>query len=240
MRFQALMPDVLHWLGITKIDNMISMSDMYAFPMEFSAAYILTSPTQETRCDRRFRHPDSQALRPPRYACPYKSQRHADARGTRPPHPHGFTSRNRRQDRRRIFHQRKTGHDTGSIQDRWEGLGRGGSLTWYAHVFVYRNLKWYFVGYEVTRRACICFFLSVCKSSRFVSNAGISHRDGQLPPNCVPLGRQIAGDVDREEDQEYHRLRWAVCLAYSIFYGSKGWVKGFSGSAFCSISGSSC
>jgi GTP cyclohydrolase II len=35
MRFQALMPDVLHWLGITKIDNMISMSDMYAFPMNF-------------------------------------------------------------------------------------------------------------------------------------------------------------------------------------------------------------
>ncbi|KAG8719744.1 Uracil-regulated protein 1 [Ceratobasidium sp. 394] len=28
MRFQALMPDILHWLGITKIDNMISMSDM--------------------------------------------------------------------------------------------------------------------------------------------------------------------------------------------------------------------
>jgi len=28
MRFQALMPDVLHWLGIRKIDNMISMSDM--------------------------------------------------------------------------------------------------------------------------------------------------------------------------------------------------------------------
>ena len=28
MRFQALMPDVLHWLGITKIDNMVSMSDM--------------------------------------------------------------------------------------------------------------------------------------------------------------------------------------------------------------------
>jgi len=32
MRFQALMPDVLHWLGITKIDNMISMSDMYDLP----------------------------------------------------------------------------------------------------------------------------------------------------------------------------------------------------------------
>lgn len=28
MRFQSLMPDVLHWLGITKIDNLISMSDM--------------------------------------------------------------------------------------------------------------------------------------------------------------------------------------------------------------------
>ncbi|THU91812.1 hypothetical protein K435DRAFT_223041 [Dendrothele bispora CBS 962.96] len=28
MRFQALMPDVLHWLGITKIDGMVSMSDM--------------------------------------------------------------------------------------------------------------------------------------------------------------------------------------------------------------------
>lgn len=25
MRFQALMPDVLHWLGVKKIDNMISM-----------------------------------------------------------------------------------------------------------------------------------------------------------------------------------------------------------------------
>ena len=30
MRFQALMPDVLHWFGIKKIDNMVSMSDMYA------------------------------------------------------------------------------------------------------------------------------------------------------------------------------------------------------------------
>lgn len=43
MRFQALMPDVLHWLGITKIDNMISMSDMYGdFSMSF-IAYMLTS-----------------------------------------------------------------------------------------------------------------------------------------------------------------------------------------------------
>jgi len=28
MRFQELMPDVLHWMGVTKIDNFISMSDM--------------------------------------------------------------------------------------------------------------------------------------------------------------------------------------------------------------------
>jgi GTP cyclohydrolase II len=26
MRFQALMPDVLHWLGIQKIDRLLSMS----------------------------------------------------------------------------------------------------------------------------------------------------------------------------------------------------------------------
>lgn len=26
MRFQALMPDILHWLGIQKIDRMLSMS----------------------------------------------------------------------------------------------------------------------------------------------------------------------------------------------------------------------
>jgi GTP cyclohydrolase II len=28
MRFQELMPDVLHWLGVTRIDHLISMSDM--------------------------------------------------------------------------------------------------------------------------------------------------------------------------------------------------------------------
>jgi GTP cyclohydrolase II len=28
MRFQELMPDVLHWLGITRIDHLVSMSDM--------------------------------------------------------------------------------------------------------------------------------------------------------------------------------------------------------------------
>ena len=28
LRFQELMPDVLHWLGITRIDRFVSMSDM--------------------------------------------------------------------------------------------------------------------------------------------------------------------------------------------------------------------
>jgi GTP cyclohydrolase II len=28
MRFQQMMPDVLHWLGITRITNFISMSNM--------------------------------------------------------------------------------------------------------------------------------------------------------------------------------------------------------------------
>ena len=42
MRFQALMPDVLHWLGITKIDNMVSMSDMYV--------PILPTYTKPSRC----------------------------------------------------------------------------------------------------------------------------------------------------------------------------------------------
>ena len=28
MRFQELMPDVLHWLGITKIHRLVSMSNM--------------------------------------------------------------------------------------------------------------------------------------------------------------------------------------------------------------------
>ena len=32
MRFQALMPDILHWLGIKKIDRMLSMSK-YVVPL---------------------------------------------------------------------------------------------------------------------------------------------------------------------------------------------------------------
>lgn len=42
MRFQALMPDVLHWLGIQKVDNMISMSDMYV-PTFVPLSHVLTT-----------------------------------------------------------------------------------------------------------------------------------------------------------------------------------------------------
>ena len=41
MRFQALMPDVLHWLGIQKIDNMVSMSDMYVLSVLSSRTHFL-------------------------------------------------------------------------------------------------------------------------------------------------------------------------------------------------------
>jgi GTP cyclohydrolase II len=41
MRFQALMPDVLHWLGIKKIDNMVSMSDMCVF-LESRIHFVVT------------------------------------------------------------------------------------------------------------------------------------------------------------------------------------------------------
>lgn len=34
MRFQAIMPDTLHWLGVQKIDNMISMVRLLpSFPL---------------------------------------------------------------------------------------------------------------------------------------------------------------------------------------------------------------
>jgi hypothetical protein len=39
MRFQALMPDVLHWLGIKKVDNMISMSDMYVVMIPHTSCF---------------------------------------------------------------------------------------------------------------------------------------------------------------------------------------------------------
>ncbi|MFC7610541.1 hypothetical protein [Teichococcus aestuarii] len=36
MRFQELMPDVLHWLGITRIDRLVSMSNMKFAPITAS------------------------------------------------------------------------------------------------------------------------------------------------------------------------------------------------------------
>ncbi|KAG2010637.1 cyclohydrolase, variant 3 [Coprinopsis cinerea AmutBmut pab1-1] len=42
MRFQALMPDVLHWLGIRKVDRMVSMSDMKYDAIVKSGIPILT------------------------------------------------------------------------------------------------------------------------------------------------------------------------------------------------------
>ncbi|GAA6009729.1 hypothetical protein JCM11491_001076 [Sporobolomyces phaffii] len=41
MRFQVLMPDVLHWLGITKIDNLISMSDLKYNPIVDSGIKVI-------------------------------------------------------------------------------------------------------------------------------------------------------------------------------------------------------
>lgn len=41
MRFQALMPDVLHWLGIKKIDNMVSMSDMFVLPLPLFVSLLI-------------------------------------------------------------------------------------------------------------------------------------------------------------------------------------------------------
>ena len=46
MRFQALMPDVLHWLGIQKIDNMVSMSDMYVLSVLSSMTHFLANSTK--------------------------------------------------------------------------------------------------------------------------------------------------------------------------------------------------
>lgn len=42
MRFQALMPDILHWLGIKKIDRMLSMSKWVSMPTENRLRWKLT------------------------------------------------------------------------------------------------------------------------------------------------------------------------------------------------------
>ena len=110
MRFQALMPDILHWLGITKIDNMVSMSDMkydaivksgipikkrYDIPGSFSSAFRLTTPLVMVFCLKRgFVLIIYLILRPP-----YSS---------------GFESRNRCQNSSRVFFQWETDYGSGS------------------------------------------------------------------------------------------------------------------------------
>ncbi len=62
MRFQALMPDVLHWLGIRKIDKMVSMSDMFVIhPLPLCTT--LTALLQEIRCHREEWDPNPASLR---------------------------------------------------------------------------------------------------------------------------------------------------------------------------------
>ena len=41
MRFQELMPDVLHWLGITRIDQLVSMSNLKHAPIVGSGIEVI-------------------------------------------------------------------------------------------------------------------------------------------------------------------------------------------------------
>jgi GTP cyclohydrolase II len=41
MRFQQLMPDVLHWLGVSRIDRFVSMSDLKFGPLVESGIKVL-------------------------------------------------------------------------------------------------------------------------------------------------------------------------------------------------------
>lgn len=51
MRFQALMPDILHWLGITKIDRMLSMSKYVPVPCSTTAPPRVTPPPSLSQID---------------------------------------------------------------------------------------------------------------------------------------------------------------------------------------------
>lgn len=58
MRFQELMPDILHWLGVTKIDRMLSMSNMKHDAIVNSGIPILEripipDGKQDSRCNRK-------------------------------------------------------------------------------------------------------------------------------------------------------------------------------------------
>jgi GTP cyclohydrolase II len=41
MRFQELMPDILHWLGISRIDRLVSMSNMKYEPIVASGIQVV-------------------------------------------------------------------------------------------------------------------------------------------------------------------------------------------------------
>jgi GTP cyclohydrolase II len=41
MRFQELMPDVLHWLGLTRIDRLVSMSNLKYAPIVASGIEVV-------------------------------------------------------------------------------------------------------------------------------------------------------------------------------------------------------
>jgi GTP cyclohydrolase II len=60
VRFQALMPDILHWLGIQKIDYM-RLFTIHAFFCEKANYCFSVHVRYEIRCHRWPRHPDSQA-----------------------------------------------------------------------------------------------------------------------------------------------------------------------------------
>ncbi len=55
MRFQELMPDVLHWLGITKIDRFVSMSNMKHDAIVRAGIEIVDARADPRRADPRRR-----------------------------------------------------------------------------------------------------------------------------------------------------------------------------------------
>jgi hypothetical protein len=53
MRFQAIMPDTLHWLGVQKIDNMISMVRSYLF-VPFFTSPLTTGEDADVKSDMKY------------------------------------------------------------------------------------------------------------------------------------------------------------------------------------------
>jgi hypothetical protein len=107
MRFQALMPDVLHWLGVKKIDNMISMvSTRSGWTVIRPSTVRKSLPTSnravgyEIRRHCQFWNPHPKTVRTP--------SRTLTSR---------FPSRDRRQDRRRVLFRRETSPGGGLALD---------------------------------------------------------------------------------------------------------------------------